>query len=124
MSDCGVKDPNVICRQPFCESCKGKVNRVAPDSPDINTDPEAQKFLEGFVNQEILVVLVHMPTRMSTSKHLELKNVRNWAEQSVKAFPGENITADQFILVEIRKSGAVRTTSLDKWEDAAPVSTT
>lgn len=96
-----------------------------PKKPDTVQDPEAQKFLDGFVNQEILVVMVHIPTRLGTSKHTELKNVRNWCEQAVEEFRksphGANAQPSDFIIVEIRKSGVVRTTSLDNWDDAAPV---
>lgn len=95
-------------------------------APDLNSDPKAQTFLEGFVKQEILVILIHMPTRMSTSKHLELRAVRGWCEAAIKGFneslanrtgvAGAEHPSSEFIVVEIRKSGAVRTTTLDEWK--------
>lgn len=86
-------------------------------APDLSSDPKAQSFLDGFVKQEILVVLVHMPSRMSTSKHLELRAVRAWCEQAVSAFQGKGEhPSSEFIIVEIRKNGLVRTTSLDEFK--------
>lgn len=94
-------------------------------APDLTTDPKAQTFLEGFVKQEILVILIHMPSRMSTSKHLELRAVRAWCEAAIKGFndslaartgvAGAEHPSSEFIVVEIRKSGAVRTTTLEEW---------
>jgi len=46
-TDCGNKDPRVICKQRFCKSCKNKVNRETlpgtssetPEMAAIRTDP-------------------------------------------------------------------------------------
>lgn len=86
------------------------------EKPSLPENTKAQEFLDGFVMQEILVVLIHMPTRQSISKHLALKNVRGWCEQSIDSFP-KKAPAGEFIVVEIRKNGVVRTTSLDSWDE-------
>jgi hypothetical protein len=30
-TDCGVEDPNIICRSPFCISCRGKARPPSPE---------------------------------------------------------------------------------------------
>ena len=90
----------------------------------LKENPEAKSFLSEFVKQEILLVLVHIPTRQSTSSHQPLKQARAWAEHAVTAFnnareqQGEKAApASDFLVVEVRKSGTVRTTVLEKYEE-------
>lgn len=95
---------------------------IAPEG--VTTKPEAEKFLGEYVKQELLLVLIHIPTRNSTSSHQPLKNARAWAEHAVAAYnqvresKGEEAApVSDFIVVEIRKSGTVRTTTLEKYEE-------
>lgn len=85
------------------------------------TQEEGQEFLNEYVKQEVLLVMVHIPSKVHVTSQQPLKRAAAWAEACVDNFTKRNggvpEPVENFIVVEVRKGGATRCTTLEEFRN-------
>lgn len=85
------------------------------------TPEQGTEFLNEYVNQEVLLVMVHIPSKVHVASQQSLKRAGAWADACVANFTlrngGVEEPVENFIIVEIRKGGAIRCTTLEEFRN-------